>query len=370
LLIGLPILALSTWYTIVALIWFVGIVLIYLLLRDRDQFLSGIQNIKISLLWYFRKSTSWAIFSCILFVSMLFTFLYIYGSRFNDQEFAAWSSTVFYAPRLFDIVNASFAATGWQGEMYKTVRLDIYPTFERAMGLSVSILILLAIGLLLIIFKKQNFTVLERSLSFAAIFTLIAPLTDERGQSLWYFISKFPILNSVRSPARFWTFSSVIITWVVIWIIWRNLNSVKLNLKQLLILSILLLSILQVRTPMANWTNNDLLSDFGKKSELTILKNNCDYFYISSADNLDLFNSIGRQIDGMIIAVANDKKTINGYASSPPPDWPQKPVWGLVEKDGLLPWLEKNEKRFTGTTCFLDEKGVSFYEKGKWVFAE
>ena len=238
LLIGLPVLALSTWYTIVALIWFAGIVLIYSLVRDRNQFLSGIQNLKTSITWYFRKSTPCAILSSILFVSMLLIFLYIYGSRFDDQEFAAWSSTVFYAPRIFDIVNASFAATGWQGEMYKTVRLDIYPTFERAMGLSVSILILLIIGSVLMIFKKQNFTLMERSLSFAAIFTLIAPLTDERGQSLWYFISKFPILNSVRSPARFWTFSSVIISWVFIWIIWRNFKSFKTSINVIIIIII------------------------------------------------------------------------------------------------------------------------------------
>jgi hypothetical protein len=370
LIICLPLLALSAWYIIIGLIWFSGLICVYLFLRDKRVLSDGLATFKISGLSYLRSSTKLATTSLTLFLIQIFTFAYIYLERIGDQEFGGWATTSFYSPRLFDLFNASFGSTGWQADIYEKVKLDIYPTAERAMGLSIPVIILIVFGFVYILRKNLQLTSLENSLVFAVIATFIIPLTDERGQSLWYFVSKIPIINSIRTPARLWIYASILISWLIVWFIWKNLNRQKLVFKSKLSLFILIgvLSLAQIKTPMANWKESDLLSNFGKEAKVLILQNKCEVFYLSSAENLGIYDSIVRQIDGMLIAVTNNKKTINGYTSSPPIGWPQRPVWGLVAQEELVPWIALYPKLFSQKTCFINEEGLTFYDPKSKAF--
>lgn len=369
-LIFLPLLALSAWYTIIGLIWFGMLICAFLFLRDRKVLVGCLTNFKASATIYLRSSSKLATLSVALFLIQILTFAYIYLGRIGDQEFGGWSASSFYSPRLFDLFNASFGSIGWQADIYKKVGLDVYPTAERAMGLSIPIIILIVVGWIYILRNNLSFTSFEKSIIFAVSATFIIPLTDERGQSLWYFVSKIPLVNSVRTPARLWIFASILISWLIVWAIWKILRRQKSIYLSRFVLTILIgiLCLLQIRTPMANWKQSDLLSSFGKKVEVSILQNECDIFYISSKENLGIYDSIVRQIDGMLIAVSNNKKTINGYTSSPPSGWPQRPVWGLVAQEELIPWITLKSRFFSQKTCFIDEEGISFYDSNSGAF--
>jgi hypothetical protein len=363
LLIGMPLLALSTWYTIIGILWFSSLIFLYLFIRDRKVLTDCLAKFKNSGLTFFRAHTKFAILTSGIFSLQTLTFMHIYLGRIGDQEFGGWPTTFFYSPRLFDLFNASFGSTGWEADFYDKAQLSIYPTAERAMGLSIPIIVLIIFGFIHVMRRKQSFTLVEKSIVFSIVTTFVIPLTDERGQSFWYFVSKIPVLNSIRTPARLWTFASILVSWLIVWIIWKGVKKCKSPLVSRLILVIIIgiLSVAQIRPPLANWKENDLLSDFGKSSGISILKNDCEIFYLSSREDLGLYGSIVRQIDGMLLAVSSNKKTINGYTSSAPIGWPQRPVWGLVTKEDLMPWINANPAYFLEKTCFIDEDGISIY---------
>jgi hypothetical protein len=357
--LGIPILALSTWYCIIALLFLGGLYLIIYGIIEPSLLKTSIFRI-LRNLKRVGESTRYIvpIFSLSLALMVLFT--YIYFQKLNDKHFGTWSEVSFYSPRLFDLVNASVGAQGWQAEIYAFTRLGTNPTFERSMGLSFSVLILLFISSLFLLTNRMQISNTIKALSLTAIAIFVLPLTDDRGQSFWYFINKLPVMNSVRAPGRLWFFASITISWIAIWIIWKATRSEKKSKfsKTIFVSIIAILSFMQLRTPLAAWDESDLLSPFGKQAQQLIIENKCDVFYLGDEPNLGLYESISRQIDGMIIATLNNRKTINGYTSNPPIGWPQRPVWGLVQVEDIRPWINQNSNYFDQKICYLDETGV------------
>ncbi len=357
--VGVPVLALSTWYCVVAIVYFGTLYALFMSIFDRSVFKKGMVSFKETYQVLLEKKTSSLVIisSSVILTSLFF---YIYLPRVNDQSFGKWSEVAFYSPRLSDLINASIGSSGLSRELYATMKLDVFPTFERAMGLTVSTLLLILLALIFLVLKKVTLPNWMKAIYLTSLATLILPLTDERGLSLWYFVNQIPFMNSVRTPARFWTFSSIILTWTSIWIIW---NGSRLLHKSVLpkfaffgFLSVLIG--LQVQSPTANWTQKDLLSPYGQKSYALVEENDCDYFYISSSPELGLMDSITIQIDAMLIASIQERKTINGYTSAPPPYWPQRPIWGLVGESDLKTWLRIYSGKFPGKLCFVNESGI------------
>lgn len=138
-----------------------------------------------------------------------------------------------------------------------------------------------------------------------------------------------------------------------------NLHRSKNSSKILFVSIITILSLMQLRIPMATWQEKDLLSSFGKQAQQLIVGNECRTFYLGDEKDLGLYESISRQIDGMMIASLENRKTINGYTSNPPIGWPQRPVWGLVEIENLMPWISQNKDRFNEKLCYIDEVGLT-----------
>ena len=357
--VGLPVLALSTWYCVVAIVYFGTLYALFMYIFDPSVFKTCMVSLKGTYQVLLEKKTSSVV---IISSSAILTslFFYIYLPRVNDQSFGKWSEVAFYSPRLSDLINASVGSSGFLSELYARMKLDVFPTFERAMGLTVSTLLLILLAVIFLILKKVTLPNWMKSIYLAAFATLILPLTDERGLSLWYFVNQIPFMNSVRTPARFWTFSSIILTWISIWIIWNGSRLLhKSALPKFAFFGLLSVLIgLQVQSPTANWTEKELLSPYGQQSATLIEQNRCDYFYLSSSPELGLMDSITIQIDAMVIASIQERKTINGYTSAPPPYWPQRPIWGLVGESDLRTWLRIYSGKFPGTLCFVDESGL------------
>jgi hypothetical protein len=359
LVIGVPVLALSTWYCVVAIFYFGFTYLVFMMIFDSSSLSKLVIEVKqIFKLLLEKKSKMFIIILIGLVLSFLF--LYIYLPKVGNTSFGNWSEVSFYLPRFSDLINASIGSNGIMQDLYSKMKLDIFPTSERAMGLTLSVLLLLTIGGVVLILKKLKLHIWVKSLYAASLVTLILPLTDERGLSFWYFVNQFPFMNSVRTPARFWVFSSIIISWISLWIIWSGFQlAMKSLVSKLSFFGLLtVLVILQVKEPIASWTETELLSPYGQTSAKLIEQNRCDYFYVSSSPELGLMESITIQIDAMIIASVQERKTINGYTSAPPPYWPQRPIWGLVGERDLKTWLRIYSGKFPGKLCFVDENGL------------
>lgn len=359
-LIGIPLLALSAWYTFLSLILFGGIFTIISFCIDPVFFRGTVVRIIGRLRDDFKNNIIQSNFIMIGALIPTSVFVYIYISKLSDRDFGKWSEVFFYSPRLFDIVNASIGTVGWQADLYSFLRLDVTQTFERAMGLTISIILLMVFGFFLMIWTKYRIGIATKSILITALITLVLPLTDDRGQSLWFFINKLPLMSSVRTPARFWIFSSIIISWVMVIVIWKiyfqHRRRFILEISFLLIASVL--SIMQFRSPMTSWSSDQLLTPFGIKAQAELKENKCQVFYLSTNVNLDIYASISRQIDGMIIATINDMKTINGYTSNPPKDWPQTPVWGLVGEKEVRNWVSRFPQINALGVCIVNESGI------------
>jgi hypothetical protein len=359
LVIGIPTLALSTWYCVIAIVYFGFLHSLFMILFDSESFRKFSNEVRqvYSLLLVKRNVMFAMVFSGFLLSCLFF---YIYLPKVGNKSFGQWSEVSFYLPRLSDLINASIGSSGFTASLYSKMKLDLFPTSERVMGLTPSVLLLLTIGVMILILRRFKLHTWVKSLFMVSFVTLILPLTDERGLSLWYFVNQIPFMNSIRTPARFWVFSSIIICWISIWIIWNGSRLVHKNLVSKLGFFGLLAALIfvQVQEPIASWTETELLSPYGQISAKLIEQNRCDYFYVSSSPELVLMESITIQIDAMIIASVQERKTINGYTSAPPPYWPQRPIWGLVGESDLKTWLRIYSGKFPGKLCFVDESGL------------
>jgi hypothetical protein len=361
LLIGIPALALSTWYTAFSITFFSLFFLISVLYLDHANSKCKLAAVAVAFHASFKRHSKFYVLIISFSLLEVLLFALIYFPKTRNNNFGNWSEVHFYSPRLYDILNASMSSQGWQLSLYNKVHLDIYPTFERAMGFSLSTCFIILVAVVIKLFRRSHTDIFSKSLIFTSVSIILLTLADERGQSLWYFANKLPIFNTIRAPGRLWIFSVAIITIVCLKIIYNALDSFKSeHFSQLIVIVMsLILTVIQFRAPVANWNSEDLLSPFGKRVVIDVEKNNCESIYLATERKFGIGESVERQIDGMVIGSITSTNSINGYTSSPPTNWPQNPVWGLVSVSEIEEWIRINPGKFAGTTCFIDESGFT-----------
>jgi hypothetical protein len=361
LMISLAIIIPATWYGVFGTVLITGLALFILFFIDKTLLVLKIKGIRDNLMLELNHNKSLALFSLLPFLSILL-FVKMYSGHLFDRTFGDFSTVSLYSPRYMDLWNASIGASGLDAKIYNYAKLGVTDSFERAMGFPI-IFALLIVCVVLYMLLGQKHSVKFRLMAILAIFISFAPLTDDRGQSFWYFLWVLPGGNSIRTPARLWIYGQIL--WSILIVLMLNSFYAKKifskYFKILMISTVLVVGLNQYRPSVSGFDGSPLTS-FGIRAETALSNKGCSIIYLGTNQPMTITESIDRQLDGIAIAYRLGIPTSNGYSSKVPLNWPQGGAWGVVDSDSVLAWIKTESPDFKGKFCYYSEAGLRVTE--------
>jgi len=361
LMISLAIIIPAAWYGVFATVLITGLALFILFFIDKALLVLKIKEIRDNLMLELTHNKSLALFLLLPFLSILL-FVKMYSGHLFDRTFGDFSTVSFYSPRYMDLWNASIGASGLDAKIYNYSKLGVTDSFERAMGFPIIFALLIACVVLYLLLGQKH-SVKFRLIALLAVFISVVPLTDERGQSFWYFLWVLPGGNSIRTPARLWIYGQILWSILIVLMLHNFYAKKRISkyFKVLMVSTVLVVGLNQYRPSMSGFDGLPLTS-FGIRAETALSNKGCSIIYLGTNQPLTITESIDRQLDGIAIAYRLGIPTSNGYSSKVPPNWPQGGAWGLVDSKSILEWVKSEKPDFKGKFCYYSEAGLQITE--------
>lgn len=261
-----------------------------------------------------------------------------------------WGEVAFYGPRWGDIINTSVGASGFQERLHNFLQLSINPTFERAMG--VPLLLIIAIISFSLLCLREDFGILRASkvLFVSAWILTILTTFDERGQSAWWIAWKyFPGASSLRAVGRV----RIVIVWIFILAIILCISHLLKRISKAQTISIsfflLLLMLEPIRNSQSYWKMEEFLPKGSEIAIAKLIENDCSAFLIIPR-NENQFDVLA-QYDAMAISAFSGIPTINGSSGKTPEGWNFYDWDTRLTDDYLDNWLSRNESQKINLVC-------------------
>ena len=351
--IGLPLIALGSWYAFCLFFMIMGIMALAHLYKGKSKpTKKQIVEFWNVLIGKTEKRKKFAILATSVSLLSLWGTIYLPNLNLLSKN---WGEQVFYAPRLGDLVNSSVGANGIYAKLFEAMKLNSGPTFERALGLTPGFVLIL-ICVLLINRQKgksdhefsNSFYILNQILISITILIALL-LTDDAGHSFWFPIWEvIPGVSSLRNLYRVMIFVYIVLIVYFLLILQKK----KSTLLVTLVLSSLVLFD-NYRIPYTNWNDTNMKTTQIQEFKQNLKGKACEVFYIRP----DTTNTTPwiTQVDAMLAATQSGVPTVNGYASKVPSAWPQTGAWGSASDEQVLNWLQSQGIKGT-SVCIFDER--------------
>ena len=354
LILGLPTLALSTWYPFALLVLMVCLAIVVYLIGHPTSIWLNLKSLINALFVQIKSSESrnfQTIVAVFCSIGLWIMWLRIYLPVMSTLESKSWGEINFYSPRLGDLINASDRAQGLHKEIYEILRLSNPPTYERSLGLTFSLFIFVLLLSYLLIRNSKLINTSDRKISWAVLCISIIPtlliIQDEVGRSAWYpFWKIIPGVASIRAPFRVSIYTSWLLIFLLYYLFRRQRSIIIISLSLLLWWD-------TSRVIPTDWERDQYLPLQTKSIVAQIQKNNCGAFY--SRPSIPGDNTIF-QIDNEVIASTFGIPTVNGYSGNFAKGWPT----GLdaASDAQIISWFDFNEPQSENRICIFDQSGI------------
>jgi len=354
LLILVQTLALSAWYAFVFLILlsFVALVLAIILMHPSVVFQNFKKLSSVIFLDFKQTVPIVRLLSAASIFPLAIIWILIYSQTATYSQEKPYSDFVFYAPRWGDLFNSSTQAWGLQLKINELFHQSAGPTFERALGLTPFLLLILILLPLIAKFRGSNLNFQSNlKIKFSYYLTIVlmfSIVVDEQGHSFWRFLwVAFPPIRSITIPFRI----MIILTWIILFAIFLQLKNFKNKNKLAILISIVLL--IDVGRPtISRWKESEFINPATKHMINSLIINKCDVFFINpSQDNASPWLT---QMDAMTISSVTSVPTVNGYSGNWPQGWPITPYWGGATAEAATRWLAQSSSRTNLSFCYYE----------------
>lgn len=342
LIIIIQILALTSWYAFVFVVSLAFLFLgIYTLLAGHRLMIDSVKKIfALTRSDFNSKSAIKKVLSLFSFLVLPILWLKIYSVGFKQVTNKDYMEFVFYAPRWGDLFNSVNQSWGLQAKFNEITGQNVSQTFERALGITPILFILLSLLVLQIIRSESHIKSNDKKFALALLLMAILPplivVTDEAGHSFWRFIWELVTpLRSIRVPFRV----AIYTTWILVFIIFYVM--VKSGIKKWVFFLVFSILIIDTWRPIpSSWNAEELISKNGKAVEETLIRENCDSFFLNPSESNQA--KWLTHVEAMVIANSLGIETVNGYSGNWPNNWPIERYWGRATLTDIGNWLNLN----------------------------
>jgi len=278
--------------------------------------------------------------------------LKIYSVGFNQVSNKDYMEFVFYAPRWGDLFNSVNQSWGLQAKFNEETGQNVSQTFERALGITPFLFVLIVLLVSHILRSQSRIKSYDKRIALALLLTALLPslivVTDEMGHSFWRFIWEFVTpLRSIRVPFRV----AIYTTWILIFLVFFVM--VKAGSKRWAFYLVFSILIIDTWRPIPySWSTEDLISVNGQTVERTLIRENCDSFFLNPSESNPA--KWLTQVEAMVIANSLGINTVNGYSGNWPNSWPIERYWGRATLTEIRQWSKKNLGN-KGKLCYINE---------------
>jgi hypothetical protein len=353
LILGLPILALSSWYPFALLVLVTFLTFFVFLVGRSAAIWETLMSISKGIVAATKSSSNRNLPTIVVVISSIclwILWLRIYFPVMSALGTKSWGEINFFSPRLGDFINASYGSDGLHKVLYDRLKLSNPPTYERSLGLTFTLFFFVLFVSYLLIRKSKLISSIDQKISWSILCISIIPILliiqDEFGRSAWYpFWKIIPGVSSIRAPFRVSIYSS----WLLIFLLYYLIR----NRKSIVIISITLLLFWDTsRVIPTDWDRALYLPLQTESMVSQIEDNKCDSFY-SRPDSIG-DNTIF-QIDNEVIASTFGVPTINGYSGNFAKGWPT----GLdpATDEQIISWFSFNAFKKDARVCIFDQSG-------------
>ena len=354
LVIVIQILALTSWYAFVFAfsLAFLSLGLYTLFIGHRSMMDSAKEVFTSTLSDLKSKPATKRVFSLLSLLVLPILWVRIYAVGFNQVTYKDYMEFVFYAPRWGDLFNSVNQSWGLQAKFNEKTGQSVSQTFERALGITPILFILITLLVLQIIRSESrigsNYKKIVLTLLITAILPSLIVVTDEAGHSFWRFIWELvPPLRSIRVPFRVAVFT----TWILVFLVFYVM--VKSGIKKWTFFLVFSILIIDTWRPIpASWNTEELISKNGQAVERTLIRENCDSFFLNPTESNQA--KWLTQVEAMVIANSLGIETVNGYSGNWPNNWPIERYWGRATLTDIGNWSKQNQES-KGKLCYINE---------------
>jgi hypothetical protein len=315
----LSLLASTSWY---GFQFFLILTLIFFVITQRGSSRKEIKRKIIDLLCIFRvKPNLLSIFLYFMSCGAILVWIYIYLPFLKSGTTSwSWPEVSFYGQRPMDLINTSVGAFYPITVFDNYLSLDVNPTFERAMGFN---LILLLVFTYVIVdfryrFPSFKFSFASRLILTAIMAECVITFTNS-GKSLWWFFWKFfPGAGSLRAIDRM----NILIVWIALFVVVLYFDKFTYkNGREIFVIFVLLVFYFSfnVRNSQSFWKEGDYLPNNFKVKEQILFGHHCKGFFLYQDPKSPQNSYI--QFEAMAISEVTGIPTINGSSGKFPPKW-------------------------------------------------
>jgi hypothetical protein len=354
LIIMMQILALTSWYAFVFVVSLAFLCLgVYTLFIGHRSVVDSAKQVFASTQSDLKsKPVTKKIVSLLSLFVLPILWLRIYAVGFNQVSYKDYMEFVFYAPRWGDLFNSVNQSWGLQAKFNEKTGQSVSQTFERALGITPILFILITFMTLQIISSRNRIESNAKKIVLTLLVTAILPslivVTDEAGHSFWRFIWELVTpLRSIRVPFRI----AVYTTWILVFLVFYVM--VKSGMKRWAFFLVFSILIIDTWRPIpASWSSEELISKNGQAVEKTLIRENCDNFFLNPSESNQA--KWLTQVEAMVIANSLGLETVNGYSGNWPNNWPIERYWGRATVTDIGNWSKQNQEN-KEKLCFINE---------------
>jgi hypothetical protein len=354
----LSFMSLNNWY----LTYFILQILMYLILifiikkLISKSFASFLQEITKNF------ARSYLIYSGLVVILAVASFTYIYFPNKNDG-IRNTTDLISRSPVFESIFNGSYPKDGGLfRSIYENLGFINYKDNLMGIGLIYGIIFYLIIFQLLykiFIVKNQIKNLEYYELIFISIMlTYFTFLVFDNSYSLFStFYEVIPGLRSIRDTFRF----NIILNYSILLYVFLKFDRYEISskiLKNLFFASIFLILLIdQFRYSVRGWLP-EAIENKGLNSQLSELKNNCDYFYFDAPGGWWYDQAVA-----MKFSAQNDIPTTNGNSGAFPPSYPYLDFDYEGDISGMISWISKIDTALSG--CITNGELPIYFLKSK-----
>ena len=354
LIIMMQILALTSWYAFVFVVSLALLSLgIYTLIIGHRSIVASATQVIASMHSDLKsKPVTKRIVSLLSLLLLPILWLRIYSVGFNQVSNKDYMEFVFYAPRWGDLFNSVNQSWGLQADFNEKTGQSVSQTFERALGITPILFILVTLLTLQIISSRSRIETNVKKIVLTLLVTAILPslivVTDEAGHSFWRFIWELVTpLRSIRVPFRI----AVYTTWISVFLVFYVM--VKSGIKRWAFFLVFSILIIDTWRPIpASWSSEELISKNGQIVEKTLIREKCDSFFLNPSESNQA--KWLTQVEAMVIANSLSLETVNGYSGNWPSNWPIEKFWGRATLTDIGNWSKQSQKN-KRKLCYINE---------------
>ncbi len=348
------ILALTSWYAFIFL-WSITFILlgVHTLFAGREAiFITGKRILTLTLLKFKSVTKIKRILSFTSLAVLPIIWLRIYWVGFHQVTNKDYMEFVFYAPRWGDLFNSVNQSWGLQAKFNEVMGQNVSQTFERALGITPILFILLGFVIFRLVRLDSTPESKVKRIALTLLVTATLPalivVTDEAGHSFWKFIWEVVTpLRSIRVPFRV----AIYTTWILLFVVFYVLA--KAGVKKWVFSFVFFLLIIDTWRPTpASWSVEELISKNGKVIEKTLIRENCDSFFLNPSESNQA--KWLTQVEAMLIANSLGNNTVNGYSGNWPNNWPIEKYWGRAKLEEIGKWAKKSSGN-NDKLCYVNE---------------